>query len=197
MSSSASSLVAAITRLAEPLVASLDLELWGVEISLGSRSVVRVFAEGENGVTIDQCARLSRLLALSLDVEDCIPGAYVLEVSSPGLERIFFTREQLARAVGTEVEVSLHEPLAEFPGCRKLRGVLREARESEFILEAVDPAAPVAPGRPAAFTFDAAKRVRQIHEIPVKTLPGKAKKEKKTADAKGVKPDIPDDASRM
>ena len=105
-------LASALADIAAPLAASIGLELWGIEIAFGGRSLVRVFVEGENGASIDQCAELSRLLSLSLDVEDIIPTAYVLEVSSPGLERTFFTESQLARAVGKIVDITLHEPQA-------------------------------------------------------------------------------------
>lgn len=123
-------LAAALADLAAPLAASLGLELWGIELAFGGRGLVRVFVENENGVSVDQCAELSRLLALSLDVEDIIPGAYVLEVSSPGLERAFFTESQLARAVGQRVEIILHEPRPAWPGRRKFRGLLQKAPET-------------------------------------------------------------------
>lgn len=116
-----------LTDLTAPLAASLGLELWGIELAFGGRSLVRVFVESDNGVTVEQCAELSRLLGLSLEVEDIIPGAYVLEVSSPGLERTFFTESQLARAVGQRVEITLHQPKAPWPGRRKFRGPLRKA----------------------------------------------------------------------
>jgi ribosome maturation factor RimP len=120
-----SPLAASVADLAAPLAASLGLELWGIELAFGGRGVVRVFVEGENGVSIEQCAELSRLLGVSLDVEDCIPGAYVLEVSSPGLERTFFTENQLARALGQRVEITLRSPRPAWPGRRKFRGRLR------------------------------------------------------------------------
>lgn len=120
-------LAAVLTDLTAPLAASLGLELWGIELAFGGRSLVRVFVESDNGVTVEQCAELSRLLGLSLDVEDIIPGAYVLEVSSPGLERTFFTESQFARATGQRVEITLHQPLAAWPGRRKFRGMLQKA----------------------------------------------------------------------
>ncbi|MDR2488618.1 MAG: ribosome maturation factor RimP [Desulfovibrio sp.] len=121
-----STLTAALADMTAPLTASLGLELWGIELAFGGRSIVRVFVENENGVSIEQCAELSRLLSASLDVEDCIPGAYVLEVSSPGLERTFFSAEQLARALGQKVEITLHRPQAAWPGRKKFRGLLQE-----------------------------------------------------------------------
>lgn len=130
MTENSNPLVESLTRLAEPLAASLGLALWGVEVLSGGRSVVRIFVEsleGDRGVDIDECAHLSRLLSLSLDVDDNISGAYTLEISSPGLERRFFTAAQLAAAVGRHVEVTLAAPVPAFPQRRKFQGLLCSA----------------------------------------------------------------------
>ncbi len=96
-----------IAEFTAPLALSLGLDVWGVEVALGPRSLVRVYVEkaGEEGVDIDACAELSRLLGLSLDVEDLVEGAYTLEVSSPGLERVYFTEAQLAAALDKPLDV--------------------------------------------------------------------------------------------
>ena len=75
---------AAITALALPLVEAAGLELWGVELLGEGRPILRVYVESPSGATIEECAKLSRQLGLALDVEDIIPSAYILEVSSPG-----------------------------------------------------------------------------------------------------------------
>lgn len=162
-----------ITGLAEPLAASLGLAVWGVEVAFGGRSIVRVFVEGEDGVTIDACAELSRLLGLSLDVEDVMPGAYALEVSSPGLERTFFTAAQLAAARGKVVEVTLHEPGDAYPGRRKLLGALTEADKNEFSLVPLD--APENDPVPARFTWDNIKKARLVHFLPEPQGPAKGR----------------------
>lgn len=131
-----------ITDIAAPLAASMGLAIWGVEAAFAKRSVIRIFVEGENGVDIDKCAELSRLLGLSLDVDDVIPGAYVLEVSSPGLERTFFTAEQLAANVGNVVLISLHSPTASYPGRKKLFGTLTGAENGTFSVTLLDMPAP-------------------------------------------------------
>ncbi len=192
----------AVARLAEPLAASLKLVLWGVEVLPGG-SVVRVFVESTEdgqGTDIDQCAHLSRLLGLALDVEDCIPGAYTLEVSSPGLERRFFTAAQLAGAVGKHVEITLFSPLPEFPLRRKFVGELRAAPAGEAAASAAQSAAQAAAvnaAQPAAqglfvlatedtllpdeepplvsFSFAQLRKARQVHFVPEKPLPGKKK----------------------
>ncbi|MEG6594048.1 ribosome maturation factor RimP, partial [Desulfovibrio sp. 1188_IL3213] len=62
--------------------------------------------------TIEQCEEISRHLALALEVEDSIADAYVLEVSTPGLSRLFFSLEQMVPYVGDVVEARLHTPVA-------------------------------------------------------------------------------------
>ena len=185
--------------IAGPLALSLGLDLWGIEIVSGQRAVVRVYVEGRLnakasatetpdaadfeeihvsesplGVTVDQCADLSRLLGLSLDVEDIIPGAYMLEVSSPGLERIFFTAEQLATASGKVVEVTLARPVEGFHNRRKFKGVLADVREGQVFL-ALD-AADTPDNTPVtvSLAYDAIKKARLVYQPPEKTLPGKA-----------------------
>ena len=206
-----SPLIQRLTELADPLARSMGLALWGIELAFGGRSLVRVFVEsaapaplateggasedgGETpegavqaqGVTVEQCAELSRLLGLSLDVEDLVPGAYVLEVSSPGLDRIFFTEEQLARAVGQAVDVTLAEPLEGFPGRRKFRGLLREAPSAGggmFRLQLEEAAFPGEEPPLVDFTFAAVKKARQVHVPPEKVKPGKGGKKKAGAES--------------
>lgn len=176
-----------IAELARPLAESLNLSLWGLELAFGGQSLVRVYLEGENGVSVEQCAEISRLLSLALDVEDAIPGAYVLEVSSPGLERIFFTPEQLAGAVGQTVELTLLAPAAEFSGRRKFRGILSgtpetaQAASGAFTLEVENPSRPGEQEGVLTFVFSALKKARQIHVVPEKALPGKSGKKKSKA----------------
>ena len=173
-----------IAELARPLAGSLHLSLWGIELAFGGRSIVRVYVENEQGVSIDQCAELSRLLGLALDVEDVIPGAYVLEVSSPGLERIFFTPEQLAGALGESLEITLAEPSLEFSGRRKFRGVLigapapDQAAGGTFSLRVENPSRQGEIEGELPFVFAALKKARRIHSVPEKTLPGKGGKKK-------------------
>lgn len=108
-----------------PVVSGLGMELYGLELAGGEgQMIVRVYIERDGGVTIDDCAKVSRHLGLLLDVEDPIPGRYALEVSSPGLERPLFTPAQAASHVGATVEVRLHAPLPDVPGRRNFKGEL-------------------------------------------------------------------------
>lgn len=149
-----------LERLAEivgPALSPLGVSLWGVELaSAGSRMVVRVYIDAENGgVGVDECARVSRALGAVFDAENAIPGAYVLEVSSPGLERHFFSAAQMAAYVGRVVDVRLFEPQE---GRRHLRGVLTEVQGEEFAVDEDGVATRVA--------FPKVKGARLVHEFP-------------------------------
>ena len=118
-----------VTRLVSPLVRARGLTLWGVEVLPGGRTKVRVFvdvprpaADGSDAAaeaafaepgsaSIEQCEEISRELGLAMDVEDCVPEAWVLEVSSPGLDRRFFSLDQMAPYVGDMVEARLAAPV--------------------------------------------------------------------------------------
>ena len=121
------------------ILVDLGLECIGVEFSPSQgQSTLRVYldvlghAEGRE-VTLDDCEAASRELSALLDVEDPIPGHYVLEVSSPGIDRPLFTAEQFARVVGQEVKVLLKAPIE---GRRRLRGKLAAVDGQRLTFEA-------------------------------------------------------------
>ena len=109
-----------ITELIGTTVQALGLELWGVELlQQGRYSLLRVYIEREEGVTIEDCEKVSRQVSALLDVEDPIAGEYTLEVSSPGVDRPLFSIEQYAQYVGSEVNLKLRQAL---DGRRKFKG---------------------------------------------------------------------------
>ncbi len=102
--------VSRVTELAEPLAASLGLELAEVEYKQeGARMVLRLFIDREGGVTLDDCAAVSRELAEILDVEDFIQSRYTLEVSSPGLNRPLKKPSDYERFTGRLVKIRTFE----------------------------------------------------------------------------------------
>ena len=93
-----------------PVIGTLGCELWGIELSGPSqRPVLRVFIDSPDGISLDDCERVSRQVSVVLEVEDPLPGEYVLEVSSPGMDRQLFTEEQCARYIGEEVRLRCAE----------------------------------------------------------------------------------------
>ncbi len=136
----------ALTQRFNEILVDLGLECLGVEFNPSSgQSTLRIYLDlldkdqaDEAGddvrreVGIEDCEKASRELSAMLDVEDPIPGNYVLEVSSPGLDRPLFTAEQFARVAGQEVKVLLKAPLE---GRRRLRGKLVSVDGEHVVLE--------------------------------------------------------------
>jgi ribosome maturation factor RimP len=99
---------------AETLLPSMGLELFDVQFRReGHGWVLRIFLDGEEGVSLDHCAEVSREVSRFLDVEDLIDHAYHLEVSSPGLERPLRSLADFQRFFGKKARVRLHESLGE------------------------------------------------------------------------------------
>ena len=116
-------------------VEDLGCELWGIECQrVGRYLTVRLFIDKEGGVTVEDCADVSRQVSAVLDVEDPIADKYNLEVSSPGLDRPLFTLAQYSRYVGQEIVVHLRIPVADR---RKWQGELAKI-ENDMITLIVD-----------------------------------------------------------
>jgi ribosome maturation factor RimP len=95
-----------ITELADSVAAQYAFEIVGVELAGSSRKLlIRIFVDKENGVTLDDCGKFSRALSALLDVEDPVPMAYVLEVSSPGLDRPLKELKDFQRSTGKLVRI--------------------------------------------------------------------------------------------
>jgi len=127
------SLKARITSLAEQAAASMGMEVVLVEIKGGgNRSIVRAFIDQPGGISLSDCERYSKRFSVLLDVEDWIPFSYVLEVSSPGLDRPLVKEGDFRRFVGREVKMRLRVPAA---GQRNFRGRILSVTEGRLMLE--------------------------------------------------------------
>ncbi len=101
-----------LTDMLEPAVEALGFELVGVEfVRAGKHSILRVFIDHENGITVDDCADVSHQASAILDIEDPISTEYNLEISSPGMDRPLFKEAHYAAVVGEEVSVRLSVPM--------------------------------------------------------------------------------------
>jgi ribosome maturation factor RimP len=135
------------------VLADLQLECLGIEFSPSQgQSTLRVYLDAEGReVTLDDCEAASSELSAMLDVEDPIPGHYVLEVSSPGIDRPLFTAAQFAKVAGQEVKVLLKAPLE---GRRRLRGKVASVEGEQIALEAE--------GKVFEFAHDAVESARIV-----------------------------------
>jgi len=122
-----------LIALIEPLLGRLGYELVELEHTAGRGSaVVRLFIDSPQGVGLTDCERVSREVSALLDVEDPIPTAYTLEVSSPGFDRVLRTPAHFARFVGARIAVELAVPRE---GRRRYTGTLVTADDTGIALE--------------------------------------------------------------
>jgi ribosome maturation factor RimP len=99
-----------IEELTRKIAESEGLELMDLEYKTGpSRNLLRVFIDKDGGVTLSDCENLSRQLSAVLDVNDLLKDAYVLEVSSPGVDRPFRTDHDYQRSVGRNVRITFED----------------------------------------------------------------------------------------
>lgn len=104
------------------LISSMGFELLGCELlSLGRRTLLRVYIDSQKGVTIDDCSLVSHQISAMMDVEDPIQGGYTLEVSSPGIDRPLFELSHFQKYVGSQAKIKLSSPINHR---RQYKGVL-------------------------------------------------------------------------
>jgi len=134
--------VDALRAFVQPVVVAHGLELVDVEwASARGGQILRVYIERPDvsgatrraGVTVDDCAAISRDLSTALDVEELIDRAYHLEVSSPGLNRPLKTIEDFRRQIGRLAKVRLLAPAPD--GQTVLRGTITGANDTGFDMD--------------------------------------------------------------
>ena len=112
----------AVERIVEELLVGTDIELVSVEYVREKDWYLRVFIDKAGGIEIDDCQELSGRLEKILDEKDIIKGSYILEVSSPGLDRELKKSKDFQRENGKTVDVSLFAPI---DGKKLISGVLK------------------------------------------------------------------------
>ncbi len=120
----------------------------------GRKLVVTVCLDREGGIDVDTCAEMSEMISRYLDVEDIIEESYILEVESPGLQRVLRKPREFRSFLGREVEVLLRQS---FEGRQKFRGRLVDA-DTQGMTVLVD-------GEEIAFPYEALKKTR-LHFSP-------------------------------
>lgn len=129
------SIISAAKALLEPIVEAQQVELYDLEfLTEYGRKVLRLYIEKEGGVSLDDCEQITHAVEPVLDAHDPIPEAYVLEVSSPGIERKLVKDSHYAQNMGKQVEVKLSKPVAEQNNQKKFRGTLTGLEEDAIVI---------------------------------------------------------------
>jgi ribosome maturation factor RimP len=142
-----------VTELIEPTLHDMGFELVRVLVSGGQRPTLQVMVErsDQGPVTLDQCAEVSHAISALLDVADPLPGAYRLEVTSPGLERPLVRRADFERFAGFEARLETELPLE---GRRRFRGRLLGIADDQVRL--------ALPEGETSIPFDAIKKAKLV-----------------------------------
>jgi len=114
-----------IVPIVEPVIVGMGYDFWGLECQVSENTAqIRIFIDHGEGITLDDCSRVSQQLSAVLDVEDPVQVPYTLEISSPGINRKLFSVEQMKNAIGSKVKVKTTWTINER---RNIRGILMNA----------------------------------------------------------------------
>ncbi len=121
----------------EPGITSMGYELVGVEFQTGGKGggLLRVYIDSEAGITAEDCQKVSYQVSGVLDVEDPIPGHFTLEISSPGLDRMLFRKQDFERFAGQLIKLRTAYPIE---GQRKFKGRLLGLQGENVVFEQDD-----------------------------------------------------------
>ncbi len=100
-----------VMKLIEPAILEEGFELVKVDYIPGQNGILRIYIDHEKGISIDDCANLSRILSDALDLHDPIKHNYNLEISSPGPKRPLIKKEHFVRFLGSYAKITLKEPI--------------------------------------------------------------------------------------
>jgi len=125
-----------ITELLRPSIEGLGYELVGVEhLPMGKHTVLRIYIDSPDGITVSDCSSVSHQVSGVLDVEEPIKGQFTLEVSSPGIDRPLFTFEQFKQFVDSKVKLKLFHAVE---GKRKITGLIESVDGDEINIRDAD-----------------------------------------------------------
>jgi ribosome maturation factor RimP len=147
-------LAAQFAALVEPVLAELGYRLVRVTISGRNGSTVQIMAERPDGtMTVEDCAVVSRQVSPLLDAHDPMPGRYILEVSSPGIDRPLVRRSDFETWASHEAKIEVKELVF---GRKRFRGVLEGLKDEEVLITVeFDPSGHQVVGLPIALIAEA------------------------------------------
>lgn len=122
-----------IETLIEPLAGALGYQVVRVRLSGARPPVLQVMAERDDGtMNVDDCARLSHAISEAFETDDPIEGEYVLEVSSPGIDRPLTRRRDFESFAGHEARLELRSPVE---GRKRVKGTLKGLKGEDVLIE--------------------------------------------------------------
>ena len=122
-----------IKEIAKKAAADNGVEFVHLELAGTKRNqVVRVFADKEGGINIEDCSKVSRSIEAEMDANDFMPGTYVLEVSSPGLDRELYSLADFERFAGNLAKVKMRP---DFEGPKSLNGTIVSVLDGDIVFE--------------------------------------------------------------
>ena len=124
----------------EFLISSMGWELVGCEkLPMGGQTLLRIYIDKPEGskasLTINACSMVSQQVGAMIEVEELMPGRYILEVSSPGIDRPLFKLEHFLKCVGKQVKIKLYTPL---DSRRQFKGILQQVVNEDIYMSIDD-----------------------------------------------------------
>lgn len=118
-----------VTEIVKPIVEQLGISLWDVRfVKEGADYFLRIFIDSENGITIEDCEKVSRAVDLPLDEADPISQSYCLEVCSPGIERELKKEEHFQAFIDSPIMVKMIRPIDKLG--KEFSGILKESNRN-------------------------------------------------------------------
>lgn len=128
--------VSKVSEIITPFAEELGLDIWDIRfVKEGTDWYLRIFIDKDGGVSIDDCVDLTHAITKPLDEADPISQSYLLEVSSPGVERELVTDAHFEKYIGADVMLRLIRPIDKV---RDFKGRLIEYKDSQIAIELAD-----------------------------------------------------------
>jgi len=129
-----------LTQLLSPIIEDLGYRFWGLEYQVRKvDALLRIYIDkdigDETGINVDDCATVSHEVSGILDVEEPITMGYILEVSSPGMDRILFSAQQFSEFIGENVKIKLNHMV---DGRRKIKGQISSVEGEQITIRSDD-----------------------------------------------------------
>ena len=117
-------------------IKTLGFDIWGIEL-LGSslNPTLRIFIDNEDGVTVEDCEKVSKHISKVIEADDTYSINSTLEVSSPGIERKFFNKDQYINYLGYTIKIRYRDTEQQF---KSIKGILSTISEKGLIITAKD-----------------------------------------------------------